>query len=257
MAEELQNQVLGSGKLMFDPFKRGTRTPTGLAYFGNTPEFSLNNTTTAVDHYDSDNGPRVKDKSVDVSSESRGSFTCDNINMFNLALFFMGDVVKQTNAALTAEEDSIPDVIRGRFYQLGKSEAQPQGAMFVDNVVVKKGVTTIAAENYTVDLELGLLGIHHDAPGITDGDDLTVTYDVDAGVQDVVISKGTPAYGELKFNSKNYEGTQKDYTAPYCKISPNGDLALKGEDWQTVSFSVEFLKLNATTERLYVRHRGN
>lgn len=256
MAEEMQNQVLGSGKLYFDPFKKGTRESTGLLYFGNTPEFSLNNTTTAVDHYDSDNGPRVKDKSVDVSSETRGTFTCDNINMPNLALFFMGEIAKQTNVALTAQEDTFT-VQRGRFYQLGKSDAQPQGAVFVDNVVVKKGAATITADNYTVDLELGLLGIHIDAADLADDDEITVTYDVDAGVQDVVISKGTPAYGEMKFNSKNYEGTQKDYTGPYVKVSPNGDLALKGEDWQTISFTVEFLKKSAATERLYVRHRSN
>lgn len=258
MADNEQNQILGSGKLYFDPFVQNSTTKTGLLYFGNTPEFGVSNATTALDHFDSDNGLKQKDKSVTLSAESTGTFTCDNISMENLALFFLGEVVAQTNAALANQSDTFL-ARRGRFYQLGVSQAQPQGAVFVTAVTaaIVDPAGPLGAENFTVDLETGLFGIRKDAPAVPEGGvRVTVTYSVTAGTQSVVIAKGTEAYGELKFLSKNPEGRQRDYLGPKVKITPDGDLALKGDDWQTVGFSVEFLKRDSLTERLYIRDRG-
>jgi hypothetical protein len=39
------------------------------------------------------------------------------------------------------------------------------------------------------------------------------------------------------------------------QISPDGDFALKGDDWQAMTFSVEVLKLNDSTERQYIVKR--
>ena len=48
------NYVLGRGKLYFDRFPDGTKTPTGERYFGNTPSFSMSLDSETLDHYNSD-----------------------------------------------------------------------------------------------------------------------------------------------------------------------------------------------------------
>jgi hypothetical protein len=45
-----------------------------------------------------------------------------------------------------------------------------------------------------------------------------------------------------------------DYLMPYVRLSPNGDFALKSDEWQQLSLNVEILKL-ADYERIYVDGR--
>ena len=102
-----------------------------------------------------------------------------------------------------------------------------------------------------MDLVNGRLYIEPTAPGITDGDALVVTYNVAAGTRNVVISKDNQLRGALRFISANAVGNQMNYFFPYVLLTPNGDYALKGEDWQQMGFSFTALKRDASTERVY------
>lgn len=135
MADADNNYVVGSGKCYFDQFLPGSKTPTGERYFGNTPELSNSQSAETLDHFDADGPAKVKDASLDLSRTTGISFSCDNISTDNLALWWLGiaDTVLVAAASATVETFTAK---RGAYYQLGQSEALPQGHGGVDTVIV-------------------------------------------------------------------------------------------------------------------------
>ncbi len=267
MAEIDNNYVYGRGELHFDRMAPGTKTGTGERYLGNTPEFSLSTTSEALDHYDADHGINVKDDSIDTSNDLTASVITDNINGANLALFFTGDQLKNAVAAATAITDPDITVSKDRTYQLGTTDAQPAGARNINNVVAKKVtpgalptdppvLTPITLTgNIEVDLDLGRAYILADAPGIAEGDVVRFTYDQDTYTNEIVIGKADSIFGAMRFISMNPKGKKRDVFLPYVKLTPNGDYNLKGDDWQQFGFSLEVLKKNSATERIYITTR--
>lgn len=366
MADTDNNYVIGSGKVYFDKFLPGTKTPTGERYFGNTPELSESQSAETLDHYDADGPAKQKDDSVDLSRDASLSIVCDNISADNLALWWLGvkDTVAVAGATATQEEHI---ATLGNYYQLGASTALPQGHGGVTNVSINSsggtrasktgtfsgvgtaddtitvngvvftlkasaasayqvtiggtaaataanfaakvnaksaetGVTAvavaedvtltatvggtegnaiviaesgtgfsfaggatllsgggagdIAAEgNWEVDETTGRVHILEDAEDIDDDDVLTIEYDNSSQSVSQVIAQGDTIYGALRFIADNRKGANKDRFYPYVKLSPDGDYALKGDDWQSMSFTAEVLKLNSTTERVYITNR--
>lgn len=251
-----KDYVIGKGRLFFDPFPTGTKTGTGELYFGNTPELSTSSDQETLDHYDADAGLNVKDESVTIEDNMTGQFVTDNISPDNVSLFFGGERGMTTVTAATAVVETFTDVKLGRFLQLGAGALTPSGVRNVTNVVVKVGAVTVAATgNYEVDLELARIFIESDAVGIVEGDDVEVTYDIEAGTRDVIVGRGTEIRGALRFISANPVGTQKDFYWPYVKLVANGDFSLKGDEWLQIPFSFEVLKKDATTERVYIDNR--
>jgi hypothetical protein len=129
------NYVIGRGKLYFDQFLTGTQTPTGERYLGNTPALSLSSGYQNLDHYSSDEGLRVKDDSVQLQVDRTGSFQCDHISMDNVALMFGTEAATSNQAADTGRSETFT-VQKGRVYQLGADDTNPQGVINVTNVVV-------------------------------------------------------------------------------------------------------------------------
>ena len=256
MGQDGKNYVVGRGELYFDQFAPGTTNTTGERYLGNTPEFSTTSDTEELEHFDSDHGLNEKDDSVTLSNSRSGTFTTDNINADNIALFFMGASAQVTQTAQTGLSETVK-VHQGRYYQLGTSDSNPAGYRHVNNVVVKKGAATVdAADNYEVDLDLGRIYIEVDAAGIDDGDDLIFEYDLKASSMTQIISGNSQIEGALRFVSFNPKGEPMDYYWPRVKLSPNGDFALKsGDNWQTIPFNVEFLK-KGLQETVYITSRG-
>lgn len=169
------NLVLGRGKVFFAPYAHNQTTGGIKGYFGNTPQMTLTQTNTKLDHYSSEGGLKIKDKSILLQSDMNITFDCDNISYGNLTLWFGGNNV----------------------------EAAPS-----------------------------------DAP--TDIGTLTLVGSADA------------VYGALFYESDNPVGDNKNMWWPYVMLSPNGNLALKGDAWQTLSFTAEALKRDTATERVYV-----
>lgn len=252
MAAEDNNYVVGKGRVLFNRFLDGTKTPSGERYLGNTPEFTLSQSEETLDHFDADGGLRVKDASVTLSQDTSGAITCDNISAENLALWWLGDVGTVTVAAAPALTEVFAHVRRGTYLQLGATGAMPQGAGNVTTVVVKIGAVVVAAlNNWEVDLNAARVYVLLGAPGIPDGSIVTVEYAQLAFTGEQIIAKGRSLYGSMRFIATNPVGTKRDGFFPYVKIAPDGDYSLKGEDWQNMSFSLDILKLNTVTERVY------
>jgi hypothetical protein len=70
-----------------------------------------------------------------------------------------------------------------------------------------------------------------------------------------VIAQNEIIEGRMIFISDNAAGENRDYIWPYVRVRPDGDLALKGDDWQAMTFNGEVLKLNDSTERQYIIKR--
>lgn len=147
--------------------------------------------------------------------------------------------------------ETLSNVERGRWYQLGVAADMPQGVGRIGSVVI----TDVSADNYLVDADAGRIYINEDADEIADGDDLEVAYGVRAGVDDIVVSRSDTIEGEMTFIANNAAGANDNYFWPYVKLMPDGDLSLKGDDWMTITFNFEVLKRDALVERQYITRR--
>lgn len=157
-----------------------------------------------------------------------------------------------TLAGGTDVTETLTNVERGLWYQLGKTDATPQGVRGVGSVEI----AGLADTEYVVEPATGRIYIKPDAAGIADGvTDLEVSYGVSAAVEDVVIARGETIEGEMTFLANNAAGTNRDYYWPYVKLTPDGDFALKGDDWQNMTFNFEILLRDETVERQYITKR--
>lgn len=270
------NYVVGRGRLYFNIFKKGSNTPaSGELYFGNTPELTLTADTETLDHYSSESGLRNLDASVLLEYTQGGNFTTDEINADNLALFFLGDKTVVTQTQMTDRKETLTLLQKGRYYQLGTDDVTPTGVRNIDNfqIVVADagtsisvgsgdistipGATALPEDNYEIDLATGRLYIEPDASDIGSGKTAAVQYDVGAQARTTVIGKANMIYGSLRFISDNPVGTQKDYFFPKVSLQPDGDYALKGDDWQVMGFTFRAMKLNSATERAYIDIRDS
>lgn len=238
----LGNQTLGRGKIYFSLLKEGTYTPAGYRYVGNTPDFGLSISNEKLDHFSADEGIRVRDKTVILQTDATGSLTMDDIQPENLALFFFGESSIEAQGSATGLTETFADVKLGHAYKVGVTDARPTGYHSLLSVVVKVGVTTMVLnDDYTLNAELGLV-TPIDGGDIVEGDDMIVEFNVGAKSRVEVISGAQQVEGSILFESYNPEGDRFDYLLPYVKLSPNGDFAIKADEWQQLPFTIEILK---------------
>lgn len=238
------NYTLGRGEVWFSPFIAGGQVPEGFRYMGNTPELNLTIDQETLDHFSSDFGIREKDDSVPLEVNRTGTMICDDINKENVALFFFGTAAKLTVALSLALQDDTIVVKQGLTYQIGRTAANPTGARGLATIIVKDvtDVTTyILGTDYEEDETRGLVTIIVGG-AITDDDLLHITYDQLAYTADQVISGAEPVEGSIKYIEYNPRGQDHDIEIPLCRMSPNGDLSLKGDDWRQIPFNIEILK---------------
>jgi hypothetical protein len=264
---EAMNYTLGRGKIYFARFAPGTETPLHERYFGNTPEFSATFETERLDHFSSDAGIREKDDSVMLQVNRTGALTTDHISPENIAFFFFGSSEALTVSQATVTDEAVGvdgfGVVPGMFYQLGTTTLNPSGARGIiypgtagTTFALKKGATTLVhGTDYVLNAALGRVEILETSPTVVEGDELTATYTVAASTRTRIISGSAPIVGALRFISDNPKGTNYDYFFPKVEISPNGDYALKGEEWQVIPFNLEILKKTGH-EAVYVESRA-
>lgn len=248
MAKERNNYTLGRGEIYFGRYLPGTQTPEGERYLGNTPEYSLTIESEDLDHYDSDRGIREKDDSIVIEVTRSGSLITDNIVPANVALFFFGDASTVTITAAVDLSETFATVLKGLYYQLGQTPSNPVGIRGVTSVVVTPvggGAAFVANTDYEVEADLGRVQILNDG-AIASGTGVIITYSRTASTNDRVISGSQAVEGSLRFIAFNPKGANFDYFMPWVKLSPNGDYALKGEEWQQIPFTLEVLKKSGT-----------
>lgn len=246
------NYTLGRGRVLFARFNTGTQVPGPFRYIGNTPEFNLTIESETLDHFSSDEGIREKDDSVPLQVTRTGTLICDDIQAENVALFFFGETDLLTTTAATGLTENFTGVLKGMFYQIGLTPTNPVGVRGVTNVVVKSnpsGTTFVAGTDYKVDLARGMIEIL-EGGSIAANANITVTYNVSATTQERILSGSEPVEGAMRYLENNPRGLNRDVFMPYVKITPNGDLTFKGDEWRQLPFAIEVLK-PASAEAIY------
>lgn len=262
------NYTLGRGELYFARKDPVTGAMGGERYLGNTPSANLTAEEEKLEHFSSDRGIRVKDKVVTLQVNYTGTLEVDNIDYENVALFFLGETENLTIAQTTVASEQVGvtgvGVEKGMFYQLGMTAGNPAGAKGIifpgaagTAFALKKGASTlVAGADYVVNAELGRVEILDTSANVTDGDVLTATYTVTASTRRRVISGSTAVSGSLRYVAYNPEGEQIDYFMPSVTLSPNGDFALKSDEWQVIPFNIDVTKRDADTAAIYGEGRA-
>lgn len=240
----MPNYTLGRGKVYFSRFIAGTQTPEGYRYVGNTPEFNLTIEQETLDHFSSDAGIREKDESVPLEVTRQGTMIMDDIQAENVALFFFGSASTITQSSTPGQSDTSITAKLGKTFQIGRTASKPDGVRAISNVTVTgTGGTPSYVENtdYTIDLDRGLITFISGGT-LTDDTTVEVNYDLDAKSYEQVISGSTPVEGAIMLIENNPVGENHDVFLPQTKVSPNGDFALKGDDWRQIPLNIEILK---------------
>lgn len=249
-----QNLTLGRGKLHFARFQTGTRVPDGFMYFGNTPEFSINIESTMLDHYNSDEGLREKDESIPLETNRTGSLVTDNISPENVALFMQGEASVVATVLAAATTETISDIKLGHSYKLGVTALNPVGVMGVNPtgfaVETVGGVPLVVGVDYNMNFDTGMISFVETSTIAVAGADIEVTFAVRASTRARVLSGNQPVEGAMLYETKNPKGDDCVYYFPLVKVAPNGDYALKGDEWQQIPLTVEILKMEGV-EAIY------
>lgn len=254
-----KNYTLGRGKVHFSRFKDGTQVPAGFFYIGNTPEFNLTIESETLDHFSSDEGIREKDDSVPLEVTRSGSLITDNIDPRNVALFFFGEEVTVTQAAVVSGTETLEGIKAGHSYKLGVTTNNPTGYFGINSTgfavaVAVGGTALVAGTDFEMNYDTGILTFIEGSALAVDDADIEVTFAVKASTRDRVISGSEPVEGAMMYIAFNPKGKNFDYYLPYVKITPNGDYALKGDEWQQIPFTIEALKPNSG-EAIYMDGR--
>lgn len=246
------NYTLGRGKVYFARFV-SAQTPGPFRYIGNTPEFNLTIESETLDHFSSDEGIREKDDSVPLEVTRTGSLVCDDIQAENVAMFFFGTADVLTTASAAGQSESFVAVMGDMHYQIGLTPTNPVGVRGVSNVVITDtdtpATTYVAGTDYKIDLARGMFEVI--AGSSMDGADIDVAYDIVATTQDRILSGSEPVEGAMRYLENNPRGKNRDVFLPYIKVTPNGDLAFKGDEWRQIPFSIEALK-PSVGEAIYI-----
>lgn len=239
--------VLGRGKVFFARFGTGTLEPDGFRYIGNTPEFNLTIESEELDHYDSDQGIREKDDSVPLEVNRTGSLITDNIIPENVALFFFGENSIVAQASVASDTEILEGIKDGHSYKLGATPSNPAGYFGINEAgfvveVSPGGTPLVEGTDYEMDFDNGLITFTEGSALAVNGEDIDVTYAVLATNRSRVISGSSPVEGAMLYVTRNPKGEDSTFLMPYIKITPNGDYALKGDEWQQIPLTLEILK---------------
>lgn len=241
-----QNQVLGRGKLYFEQYAPGTLVGMGERYLGNTTSFNLKNSVATIDEFDSMDETREKIESTIVQRDFAAAFAADDISSDNMAAWFGASTRSQTQAPTDNITETIT-VYKDRWFQLGKPTVRVLG---LRNLVLISA--SLPRVNFQYERATGRVYVQPTAPDISDsGTSVTFTYDIGAQTTSMLVHRTQAIRGALRFVSENQLGNNTIWYFPLVSLKPDTDFLLKADTWQQLSFSLDVLKLNASTDRVY------
>ena len=272
-----QNYVLGRGRVLLANVDPVSKEPGQYRYVGITRELNVTATTEELEHTSSDEGINQIDDRVQLSVTRTGTIVFEDIEMDNIALFFFGQATTATQQAANTQTDAIAGSRLTRILEdgwdadneliIGATAANPLGARAVSSDPTLAGlnssntpqsVTLVKNTDWeVVDNARGAIRILNTNKTFGASSDavlsrITITYNraaIGGGVKQVT-SGSSPFEGALRFEEKNPVGQNKIWAMPLVNISPNGDMALKAEEWVQIPLSMAINK-PATAEAIY------
>lgn len=264
---ETEDYVLGRGILYLAARDTVTGAPLGYRDLGNATEFNLSVEEETLEHKQSRSGLSIIDKEVTISKKVTGSFTLDSINLNNVTIFFSGteqdEVVQDNTAQAEFVQLAIGDWDKGQWIDLTKGA----GGLRIYNLDATKLTVKSAAilltedVDYEVDTIMGRIFIKEDAATSFDPSaeplniTLAITWSFDDSIDQMQALSVTPLAVSLKFIGENpaNDGKLREFQVHKTVVRASGDLALIGDEWQTLgfSFTVELDSTQPTGEEFF------
>lgn len=257
MAVEATTLVLGRGEVYFAPQTPGAPASGGEFYIGNTPQFSTTREVKSLECYDSYDGQIIQLEGPITKEEHVISFSTDNINRTNFALW---NGLAGARATLVEAEDAATETIvvsSSRHFQLGTISHYPHGARNISELVVKRdGIEILPFGNFEVDMQRGRISFLKNGADLYEADSVTVTYSTTMSISANVVPSKREFFGSLRYISKNPLGPQRNYFYPLVKLSPAGEWDHKPQGWQIISFEAKALRLSPLHEYVYAEEQA-
>lgn len=255
---EKTSLVLGRGEVYFDRYKNGV--PEGERYLGNTPSFQMTRTIERLTRKQSYRGAVHEVPGAVISESISLSITTDNIDWSNVSEWFSSDAPSETSIE---GDEFLPyneqiRVKHGRWYTLGK-QFSPVGPGYVERVTgVRNGAANPLRNgiDWDVDNTRGRFYIIPGSPRALQDSLINITYYKRTSGQSLVASAPKEVLGAIRYLSFNEHGPRTDYYLPLVRITPQGAIELKGDEWQQMRFTANAMKLSANEPLVYAIRRG-
>lgn len=228
----MADKVLGSGNIYFEPEDASGNLGGGEEYFAETPVFNINATPTLFEDYTSDGRMAERDFAVTTQMVRGGQIQCKDMRIEILAYFWPGSVQTVTQTATPVLDEPFTAVQADRWYQLGRSLANPTGVRNVSSVTITgPGGTPSHVAGTDYELDAVMARFRPIAGGGMAGNDVLVDYTPAANSRKRLVSDQLgPKSGALHFIADNTGGANKDIWIPKVQLMPEGDLAFKSRD---------------------------
>lgn len=238
------NYLLGRGKVYIAELD-SSDLPINFRAVGNAPSVSLSREFESLEHTSSQSGTATVDKEVATSQSTNVSIALDEVEFGNLAMFFAGEAVSQSNAAAATGVTGSSNLTipasngQGRWYDLYQTATGAPSTNPHADRIYDIGTVTIAGStegtDFEVDQKMGRIFI-------IEGGNLTAgTHDVDIAANGSAVSTvsvlraqtGLSQTVAIKFISINPANGDKEteYQMHKVTIKPSGDLALIGDEF--------------------------
>lgn len=251
---EEKNLVLGRGRVLVSEVDRLTNRAFGFFEIMSVQSFSLNATVEKLPHYDYSVSERPKDGEAVIARDWTINMSVDSFNPENVGLFFGSKPENHTQAAFTDRVENLTAVLPGLELELGVTSSDFMGVRnLTDAVFTFEGAELEEDVDYTVDMLRGTV-IFLAGGAVTSGGTVIATYSGEVSTVSRVIGRGDPRILTLKYESDNAHGENFVIKAPRVSISPDGAYDLISDDWSSMSFTAEVLKVRGR-EMLYRDNR--
>jgi hypothetical protein len=239
-APHTDNVLLGAGEILINRFD-ANGVETGYFHLGNADDVRAVVTTEELVMKNAMKAARGIYKRVIKETAVELKIRALEFSVINMALAYMGDVAKTTQASATVTGEALTPaggLVKGRYYT-----TQKRG---ISAVSVKKGASALTSgvDFVVKDAGRGVIQILETATfaGLLDGDALTVDYTAaaltGATALNYIRAGNSPRIeGRVLFLSDNQAGPNWDYEFWNVSLKPDGEIALIGEDWGSYNLS--------------------
>ena len=255
------NVVLGAGEVYVDLLD-DDGDKTGERYLGDSPAATISVTSETTTVLSSD-GPVARELVNRVRSVSRSvGFTLKDSSIANWALFLLGEDEAYADEDIAVADEEIAIVRRGRWYQLGVSDAKPTGvaaigeAGFAVTYSDNGADTALPAEQYEIDREHARIRIRPDSAALADGATIKIDYTPVASANRRIVKAGEPRQIRCALRyieDRDAAGEARNAYAVECNLAPAGEIGLKSrETEQQLAFTAAVVDQGGSRPSLFV-----
>ena len=204
---------------------------------GNVTNFQFSTDKDTLKHYTARSGRRILDREIVTREELSMTFNVEELNSIEILKKVLngGAISNNTQGSVTLRSNVLT-VEKGLWQKLDRKK--------VSNVVVSKNSVTVAATNYEIDADLGLIRVKPSS-SLTDGDTIEVEFDAEAMTTDesqvfspLGNTAGTITLDCVIVKVKDNEGNFHYFESDSATLTSSGPLSINDTDWSNVAFSI-------------------